>query len=49
MCFKRKKKGKSKVTSGGFCLGYSEVEQRALQFLHIFVARMSKNTAQLLL
>ena len=35
MCFKQKKKGKSKVLSGGFCLRDSKVEQRSLQFLHI--------------
>ena len=35
MCFGRKKKGKYKVLSGGFCLRDSEDEQRALQFLHI--------------
>ena len=34
MCSRRKKKGKSKVLFGGFCL-HSEAEQRALQKLHI--------------
>ena len=33
MCLLRKK-GKSKVLSGGFCLLDSEAKQRALQFLH---------------
>ena len=36
MCLRRKKKGKSKVLSRGFCLHDSEAEQRALQFLHIY-------------
>ena len=36
MCFGRKKKDKSKVLSGGFCLRDSEAEQRALQLLHIY-------------
>ena len=36
MCLKRKKKGKSKVLFGRFCLGDSEAEQRALQFLNIY-------------
>ena len=35
MCIGRKKKGKSKVLSDGFCLRDSEAEQRALRFLHI--------------
>ena len=34
MCLSRKKKGKSKVLPGGFCLRYSEAEQRALQWLY---------------
>ena len=36
MSFRRKKKGKSKVLSGGFCLRHSKEEHRALQFLHIY-------------
>ena len=39
MCLRRKKKGKSKVLSGRFCLRDSEAEQRALQLLHI-IAQM---------
>ena len=35
MCLKRKKKGKSKVLSGGFGVCDSEAEQRASQLLHI--------------
>ena len=31
-----KKKGKSEVTSHGFCFRDSEAEQRASQFLHIY-------------
>ena len=34
MCLRRKKKGKSKVLSAGFCLRDSKAEQRALRFLH---------------
>ena len=33
---KTKKKSKSKVLSGGFCVHDSETEQRALQLLHIY-------------
>ena len=36
MCLRRKKKGKSKVFSGGFCVRDSEGEQRAFQLLHLF-------------
>ena len=36
MCFRREKKDKCKVLSGGFCLRDSEAEHRALQFLHIY-------------
>ena len=36
MCLRRKKKGKSKVLSHGFCLHDSEAEQRPLQFLDIY-------------
>ena len=36
MCLRRKKKGKPKVLSGGFCLRDSEAEQRASQLLHIY-------------
>ena len=35
MCLTRRKKGKCKVLSRGFCISDSEAEQRALQFLHI--------------
>ena len=35
MCLRRKKKGRSKVLSGGLCLRYSEAEERALQWMHI--------------
>ena len=41
MCFRRKTKGKSKVQCGGFFLRDSEVEQRALQFLHIYCSNVS--------
>ena len=41
MCFTRKKKGKSKVLSGGFCLFDSEAEQRALKFLHIHCSNVN--------
>ena len=40
MCFGRKKKGKSKVLSGGFCLHDSEAEQRALHSLHIYCSNV---------
>ena len=36
MCFRRKKKGKSRVLSGGFCLRDSAADQRVLQSLHIY-------------
>ena len=36
MCLRRKKKGKSKFLSRGFCLRDSEAEQRSLKFLHIY-------------
>ena len=35
MYLQRKKRGKSRVLSRGFCLFESETEERALQFLHI--------------
>ena len=41
MSFRRKKKGKSKVLSGGFCFRNSEVEQRGLQFLHIYCSNVN--------
>ena len=41
MCLRRKKKGKSKVPSIGFCLRDAEAEQRALQFLHIYCSNVS--------
>ena len=41
MFFRRKKNGKSKVLSGGFCLCYSEAEQMALQFLHIHCSNVN--------
>ena len=34
MCSRRRKQGKSKVLSGGFCVRDAEAEQRALQLLH---------------
>ena len=40
MCLRRKKKGKSKVLSGGFCLRYSEAEKRVLQKLHICCSKV---------
>ena len=36
MCLGRKKKGKCKFLSRGFCLRDLDAEQRALQFLHIY-------------
>ena len=36
MCLRRKKKGKSKVLSGGFCVRDSEAEQRALHLRYIY-------------
>ena len=36
----RRKKGKSKVLSCGFCLRDSEAEQRTLQFLHIYCSNV---------
>ena len=41
MCFRRKKKGKSKVLSGRFYLFDSEAEQRALQVLHIYCSNVN--------
>ena len=41
MCLTRKKKGKSKALSGQFCLRYSEAEQTALQFLHIYCSNVN--------
>ena len=40
MCFRHKKKGKSKVSCGGFCLRDSEAEQRALQLLDIYCSNV---------
>ena len=45
MCLKRKKKGKSKVLSRGFCLFDSETEQRALQFLHIYCSDLRSHSS----
>ena len=39
MCFRRKRKGKSKVLSGEFCLFDSGAEQRALQFLYFYCSK----------
>ena len=41
MCLRRKKKGKYKVLSGGFCLHDSEAEQRALEFFHIYCSNLN--------
>ena len=41
MCLRRKKKGKSKVMSGGFGLRDSETEQRALQLQHIYCSNVN--------
>ena len=41
MCLRRKKKGKSEVVSGGFCLRDSEIKQRALQSLHIYCSNVN--------
>ena len=41
MCLRRKRKGKSKVLSLGFCLRDSEAEQRALRFLHIYCSNVN--------
>ena len=38
---KTKKKGKFKVLSRRFCLRDLEAEQRALQFLHIYVSNVN--------
>ena len=40
MCFRRKKRGKSKVLSGRLCLRDSEAEQRTLQLLHIYCSNV---------
>ena len=41
----RKKKGKSKVLSRGFCLFDSETEQRESQFLHIYCSDVHSHSA----
>ena len=41
MCLRRKKKGKCKVVSCGFCLRDSEAEQRALQFLNVYCSNVN--------
>ena len=41
MSLRRKKKGKSKVLSCGFCLRDSEAEQRAFRFLHIHCSNVN--------
>ena len=41
MCLRRKKKGKSKVLSRGFCLRDSEAKQRALRFLHLYCSNVN--------
>ena len=49
MCLRRKKKGKSKVLSGGFCIRDSEADQRVLQLLHIYCSVANRlRTLQLL-
>ena len=45
MCLQRKKKGKSKVLSRGFCPLDSETEKRALQFLHIYCSDVCSHSA----
>ena len=40
MCFRRKKKGNSKVLPGGSCLRDSEAEQRALQLVHKYCSNV---------
>ena len=47
MCLTRKKKGKSKVLSRGFCLHDSEAEQRALRFLHIYCSNVDSSALEL--
>ena len=47
MCLQRKKKGKAKVLSRGFCLFDSETEQRAYNFCTL-IAQMYAVTPQLL-
>ena len=39
----RKKKGKSKVLSGGFCLRDLGAEQKALQFLYIYCSNVNSH------
>ena len=41
----KKKKGKSKILSRGFCLFDSETEQRALQFLHIYCSDVRSHSS----
>ena len=41
MCLRRKKKLKSKVLSGGFCLRDLEAEQIALPFLQIYCSNVN--------
>ena len=41
MCLRRKKKGKCKVPSCGFCLRDLETEQKALQFFHIYCSNVN--------
>ena len=41
MCLRRKKKGKSKVLRGGFCLRDSEAEQRVLHFLNVYCSNIN--------
>ena len=47
MCIRRKKKGKSKVLSGGFCVRDSEAEQRNYNSC-IFIAQLQTVTLKLL-
>ena len=41
MYLTRKKRGKSKVLSRGFCISGSGAKQRALQFLHIYCSNVN--------
>ena len=43
MCLRRKKKGKSKVLSGGSCLRDSKTGQRALQLQHIYCSNVNSS------
>ena len=45
MSIGRKRKGKSKVLSGRFCLRDSEAEQKAIQFLHIHCSNVNSHSS----